>query len=227
MKKPNINNFKAKNGKEFYFELTFQENNENEFINFLIKSFDIENKNLAGQFIISLSLKDKYNKLYTTEIDNILFYNNNIDDSGIDFDYNNLPYVISQFDFENLCHDISLEGKVYNIKKEEELKDFLTELSIYIEPEKKVIESNLNKAFIANVYCEEEYQGIGLGKKLYHIAAEWMTINNLKLYTQNIRTEHAQKIWNSIKNDDNFIYSKDNNLDCVEIRQKQKIKPKI
>lgn len=226
MKNITVEDFIANNGERFSFNLISQQNKDNEFINFSIEAIS-ENNDIAGKFIISLSSKEKYDQLYKSELDNILFYNNNIDDSGIDINTKGEPVIVSRFDFENLCYDISLDESIYNLKRKEDLENFLIDLKEYIKPEKKVIEERLNKAFITNVYCEDKFQGIGLGKQLYRIAAEWMSENNLTLYTQDIRTEHAKKIWNSIKNDDFFIYKKENNLDCVQINQKNKKKLKI
>lgn len=55
----------------------------------------------------------------------------------------------------------------------------------------------------------QDLRGLGIGKKLYEYASQWMGANDMKVYTQNIRTQNAIDIWKAFKKDSKYNYGKD------------------
>ena len=124
----------------------------------------------------------------------------------------------------NLAYQLSDYQHNYfvKIKDKESMSEFIVQLRDFIKTEKVRVKEKFDKPEIVTVYIsdgtndnEVDLRGLGIGKQLYTYASQWMGVNNLKMYSQDLRTQDALNIWKSFKKDPSFNYSKNEGIESI------------
>lgn len=211
MKKIETPNFVAKNNKEYSFCLEIDDQKNDDSVYYKINVYE-EGDKKVGSIIMSNISEDKYEYLYGGKYGNIkLLEERNIADTGLTITEEGLKINDKDMYQYFIKENLFLE----NVKLKRNEKEILLEISEFIKPEKDLLKRKFNKPEIVSVYIHdgndntEDLRGLGIGKKLYEYASKWMGMNNMNVYTQNIRTQNAINVWKSLKKDSDFNYGKD------------------
>lgn len=206
--------FKAKNNKEYFFKLNIESDESKDSDYYYINVFDSES-NQVGSLTLSNLIKEKYDSIYNdNKLGDILFIEERqIANTGL-FINDNGELKISNKDYFISFYEDFLFLENIRIKNEDSLNEFLSELNDFLIPEKEIVLRKINKPEIISVYVDqgqdgtEDLRGLGIGKKMYTYASQWMGANNMKVHTQNLRTKDAVNLWENLKNDPSFHFTK-------------------
>lgn len=211
MKKIQTPNFIAKNNLEYSFNLEMDNQPDDDSIYYIVNVYDNE-ENKVGSITLANVSEEKYKKIYSGKYGNIkLLEERNIAETGLEIKDESLKIVDREIYNDFIENTLFLE----DVKLKTNEREILSEIREFIKPEKELLKSKFNKPEIVSVYIHDgndntqDLRGLGIGKKLYEYASQWMGTNNMKVYTQNIRTQNAINIWKAFKKDNNFNYGKD------------------
>lgn len=219
MKKIETPNFIAKNNKEYSFKLEVDNDPNDDSEYYIVGLYDNQENKIGGLTLANVTA-EKFSQMYSGKYGNIKFIEERrITDSGLKIVDNKLK-IEDKEDYERFIEDdLFLEG----VKLRTDEREILSAIRDFIKPEKDTVKEKFNKPQIVSVYipdgskeCPEgedekplDLRGNGLGKKLYEYASQWMGINNLKMYTQDLRSEDAINIWKTFRKNKEFNYGKD------------------
>ena len=211
MKKIETPNFIAKNNKEYSFDLEIDNQQDDDSMYYMVNVYD-EKKNKIGSITLESLTEEKYKSLYSGKYGNIkLLEERQIAETGLEVTEEGLKIVDREVYNDFIENTLFLE----DVKLKTNEREILAEIRDFIKPEKELLKNKFNKPEIVSVYINdgndntEDLRGLGIGKKLYEYASQWMGANDMKVYTQNLRTQNAIDIWKAFKKDSAFNYGKD------------------
>lgn len=211
MKKIETPNFIAKNNKEYSFDLEIDNQQDDDSMYYMVNVYD-EKKNKIGSITLASLTEEKYKSLYSGKYGNIkLLEERQIAETGLEVTEEGLKIVDREVYNDFIENTLFLE----DVKLKTNEREILAEIRDFIKPEKELLKNKFNKPEIVSVYINdgndntEDLRGLGIGKKLYEYASQWMGANDMKVYTQNLRTQNAIDIWKAFKKDSAFNYGKD------------------
>jgi hypothetical protein len=206
--------FIAKDGNEYFFDLNIEDDDKTDTDYYKIRVFD-KDKEEVGSLTLANVLKEKYKENYSNKFGDIKFIEDKqITETGLLVNENNELKIINREYFTSFYEDFLMLDSV-KIKNEESLNNFLMEVGDFLVPEKEKLIGKINKPEVVHVYLNDgndntqDIRGLGIGKQLYIYASQWMGANNLKTYTQDLRTEDASNIWKCFRADPAFNHSID------------------
>jgi GNAT superfamily N-acetyltransferase len=221
MKKIKTPNYIAKNNKNYEFELKIDKPEEEESEYYMVNLMRDNDK--IGSITLSNTQRERFSEVYQGKYGNIKFIENNqIAETGLVVENDKLK-IVNKKDYKDFIENVLCLEDV-SFKNDE--REILTAIRDFIKPEKELIKARFNKPQIVSVYIpdgtdgneynqEEDLRGLGIGKKLYEYATQWMGANNLKVYTQDLRSKDAINIWKSFKKDPKFNYTKEDDVDSI------------
>lgn len=211
MKKIQTPNFIAKNNQEYSFNLEIDNQPDDDSVYYIVNVYDNE-ENKVGSITLANITEEKYKNLYSGKYGNIkLLEERNITETGLEITENGLDIIDEEMYNDFVENTLFLEDT--DLKTNE--REILSEIRNFIKPEKELLKNKFNKPEIVSVYVNDgqedtqDLRGLGIGKKLYEYASQWMGANDMKVYTQNIRTQNAIDIWKAFKKDSKYNYGKD------------------
>jgi len=211
MKKIQTPNFIAKNSQEYSFNLEIDNQPDDDSVYYIVNVYDNE-ENKVGSITLANITEEKYKSLYSGKYGNIkLLEERNITETGLEITEEGLKIIDREIYNDFIENTLFLENLDLNTNE----REMLSEIRNFIKPEKELLKTKFNKPEILSVYVDNGYEdsqdlrGLGIGKKLYEYASQWMGANDMKVYTQNIRTQNAIDIWKAFKKDSQYNYGKD------------------
>lgn len=211
MKKIQTPNFIAKNNQEYSFNLEIDNQPDDDSVYYIVNVYDNE-ENKVGSITLANITEEKYKSLYSGKYGNIkLLEERNITETGLEITEEGLKIVDREIYNDFIENTLFLE----DVKLKTNEREILSEIRDFIKPEKELLKNKFNKPEIVSVYINDgndntkDLRGLGIGKKLYEYASQWMGANDMKVYTQNIRTQNAIDIWKAFKKDSQYNYGKD------------------
>ena len=211
MKKIQTPNFIAKNSQEYSFNLEIDNQPDDDSVYYIVNVYDNE-ENKVGSITLANITEEKYKSLYSGKYGNIkLLEERNITETGLEITEEGLKIIDREIYNDFIENTLFLENLDLNTNE----REMLSEIRNFIKPEKELLKTKFNKPEILSVYVDNGYEdsqdlrGLGIGKKLYEYASQWMGANDMKVYTQNIRTQNAIDIWKAFKKDSKYNYGKD------------------
>lgn len=210
--------FLAKDGNKYKFELEFKTLDNGYEDNYTVKTFNESGEQVGHIDILNTNLEKFLKSIDNDPLFELKYIiNESIGYTGLEIVDNNIK-IIDREEYNEFCIDFLGSETVFNLKTEKGLSSFLEEVNYFISPQIKEAIKKSNRPKIGSVYvsdCDNEYEnkldlrGIGLGKMLYTYASQWLGANNLKLYTNDIRTQNALDIWKHFRGNEDFNYGKD------------------
>jgi hypothetical protein len=205
----------AKDNNTYYFKLDFESPKEDFYEYYNIKVFNEKEIQVGSMSIVNKNQKKLIDQINNDPLFDLKYFiEEEIGYTGLRISEDNEIKMTNREEFKDFCTEF-LDLDSISLKNEKDKNRFLEELSFFMETYKIDLISTVNIPRIGLVYIsdgeengKEDLRGLGIGKKLYTYAAQWLGANDLKLYTNDTRTENALNIWKSFKINEDFNYGK-------------------